>query len=386
MILSQPTKGRNIASIERHSANAVEKRLQEQLARNALGQYGMADARLGLIGFHHKERKLVFKVTASGEEEYLLKMYPPPRSKGKAERYSEAALRSQLLWQSALRREAGLSVPEPVATSEGSLTSRASAKGAKSRVCALARWVPGEQKAPAKLTPEDLRLIGSHTARLHRHAEGYSAPEGFLRPLWDWNRTFGRSAQIWERGREFYSASEMAIFSDAAEFARRDLRALGTGRDVFGLVHHDIQAKNLVFDGERVSAIDFESCGWGYYLFDVALISLRLERQGDRHAGLHDALLEGYRQARPLSERHQGYLETFAVMRIVGRLNGILRLEDPASYRQGQLHLPGSVKRLEEFVGSKREEEKGPKKFIPSRARHILGRLKSELSSRRAAL
>ncbi len=344
------------------------------MARGALEQYGMADAGFDLILVRRQEGKLVFKVSSSGEE-YLLKMYPPPRSKRRAVSRSEAALRSQLLWQAALRREAGIPAPEPVPISGGSLTGRASAKDMpEPRLCVLTRWVPGEQKAPENLTPEDVRLIGSYTARLHNHAEGYSAPKRFMRPRWDWKRTFGGSRPLWAMGREVYSRSEIATFRDAAELVRRDLQELGEGGDVFGLIHRDIQAKNLVFDGGEVAAIDFESCVWGHYLFDLALISMILQRQqSGRHAELHSALLEGYRKERPLPEGHEAYLESFVVMRLVEKLSVLLHMKDLRDHP----YFPDAAERVGEFVEGKRKREPG--KFLLLRARRILGDLKARI-------
>ena len=359
-----------------------EAQLQTELARSALQQYGMQDANVALIRARGGGT-LVFRATSAGTgEDFLLKMYLPPRSQRKVVSRSEDALRSQLLWQSALRREAELPVQEPVPTSEGELTSIARVEGVEEdRIAVLMSWVPGEQKAPEELRRKELRMMGAHAARLHRHAESYAHPEGFLRPRWGWRSTFGGSRPLWRRGREFYSSEEMAVFRAASEYVRRDLRSLGKGSEVFGLIHRDIQAKNLIFDGGRVHAIDFESCGWGHYLFDLALISLRLEWRGEEHAGLHEALLEGYRQVRPLSRDHEQYLETFAVMRIVERLNVLLRLEDPASHHQGRTYLPEAARRLERFVQSKRN--RGARRLFPVRARDGLGRLKTALYPRR---
>lgn len=169
-------------------------RLREELARSALEQYGMQDAGVTLIRARGGGT-LVFRATSSGTgEDFLLKMYLPPRSERRAVSRSEDALRSQLLWQSALRNEAELPVQEPIPTSEGGLTSTARAEGmVEPRIAVLMSWVPGEQKAPEELSREELRMMGAHTARLHRHAESYSHPEGFVRPRWGWRSTFGGS-------------------------------------------------------------------------------------------------------------------------------------------------------------------------------------------------
>lgn len=362
-----------------------------ELAVNALRAYGLEDIELELIKVRRKngkllaerrDGKLVFRVSAPGQPEMTLKLYSDPTSSREKRIRSEEALRSQLLWQEALIGEAGISVQEPIRTSEGEFTARISTGSVqRDRISVLTSWISGEVKLPEELTLDGVRAMGAYTARLHRHAEQYSEPEGMVRPRWDWHRTFGRSAMLWKRGGRYFSEGEMQTFRAAARFAHRDMKALGEGREVFGLIHRDIQAKNLVFGEEGISAIDFESCGWGYYLFDLALISFRLEALGGRHEALHEALIEGYREVREISDRHLSYLETFVVMRMVERVSVLLHRESPTTKGQGVFYLPAAARRMERFVETKRN--RGATRFVPSGMRRSLlgtsGRLRGIL-------
>lgn len=322
----------------------------KRLAEAALEEYGLRGARFDLLkGFQGKH---LFRVVSAEKGEFLLRMYTERRSNRRlAASFSEEALRSQLLWMEALRRGARLSVPEPIRTTEGALTARASAEGTEDRNCLLLGWVPGEHKVPKHLTPDDLRIVGAYAARLHLHAERFSVPEGFVRPTWNWGSLFAPSARIWHAGSAILSEGEMKVLSDTAKSVQETLRELGTGGGTFGMIHRDLQPENLVFDGERVSAIDFEGCGWGYYLYDLAVLLLRLEESGERYEPLRAALLEGYQQVRYLPEEH---LDTFVAMRRVDRITRVLRLAKPMEHSSAHELLHGSVEKLEKFTKGER--------------------------------
>ena len=56
----------------------------------------------------------------------------------------------------------------------------------------------------------------------------------------------------------------------AADVLRAGYRRSATGPDRFGLVHADMRLANLLVDGdERASCLDFDDCGWGWYLYDL---------------------------------------------------------------------------------------------------------------------
>jgi Ser/Thr protein kinase RdoA (MazF antagonist) len=247
--------------------------LTNPLIETALERYGLGGARLHQLtqGFVTSSR-----VVRSTRGEFCLKMYelaaegeqasrsdtripaPPPG------RPSLEQLRAQLLWLSALARETPHLVPEVVPADDGSLMAYVSSEQAgeplqRGRQCVLLRWVPGTHKREG-LSPEDVSMVGSYVAGLHNHAQRYVLPDTSMFPRWDWNWVFGESVPLWREGRQFYSATEMAIFEAAGQRVGEDLRELGCGRDAYGPIHRDLHLGNLVFDGERVGVIDFDLC------------------------------------------------------------------------------------------------------------------------------
>lgn len=312
----------------------------------ALEQYGLQNARFTLLKEGINQRKLIFRVESPSRGRFVLRMY-------KQSCNSENLL-PELLWLQALRQRE-IPVPEPVPTADGSLISEVSFEGtSKPRHCTLLRWLPGSSKiATGALSSEDLILAGSCIARLHRGCERYSVPKGLTFPyVWDWEWVFGEEAPLWNEGRNVYSGSELNVFRTVAERVQRDLQELGKDSNVFGVIHRDLHLNNFLFHEGEAYVIDFEACGWGYYLFDLSVTLSSLEGHG---SSLQAALIEGYQREFPLPEGYWRYLETFMAMRIVQRVNLALGWQNPTRREWGPRVLLGSVEGLKEFVTGKGE-------------------------------
>jgi Ser/Thr protein kinase RdoA (MazF antagonist) len=89
-------------------SRAGQRRRLRALADVALAAYGIADTRLA---FCSDTQNTVFRVDAAGQR-YTLRIHP-------AQSWSTAAIRAELAWLSALRRDLGLHVPEPIPTRDG---------------------------------------------------------------------------------------------------------------------------------------------------------------------------------------------------------------------------------------------------------------------------
>jgi Ser/Thr protein kinase RdoA (MazF antagonist) len=152
-------------------------------------------------------------------------------------------------------------------------------------------------------------------ARLHEQASQFRIPKAFVRPRWDHAGLFHRHAQTrvgWKR----LTRRQQRLFEAVAERLGVITEQLGTDRDVFGLIHGDLIFANVVFQRGEPCAIDFDDCGFGYYLYDLAILLDRIEMRED-YAALRGALLDGYRQTRPLAAEHAALLDLFLLARWV---------------------------------------------------------------------
>lgn len=295
-------------------------------ARAALECYGLSGADVvPLEG--GKQTKNLFRVFCRRRGSFILRMYKPARQRtgGKemlgANLRSEAGIRSQALWLSDLRSTARLPVPEPIPTSDGDSVGLVSDESDAGRqISLLLRWIPGRQARSADLTVQNAFLLGSYVGRLHLHAESYSPPESFVRPDWGVESQFGESSPYWPLAEAVLSGGEVDVLRSAVERIRQDLRPLRESREHFGLIHRDLQLKNIVSHQGTWYAIDFDHCGWGYYLYDLVLPYLGAEDLGERRNVIQGAMLKGYALQRHLPEDYREVMETCVAMQLMNRV------------------------------------------------------------------
>jgi Ser/Thr protein kinase RdoA (MazF antagonist) len=284
---------------------------QRRLAGAALARYGIAATRVVLLA--HMENT-TFRVEADDGARYLLRIHRTTGSPFQPPRRA-VEVRSELIWLRALADEAGLAVPDPVPALDGSPVTLVAVEGVpRPRICALFRWAEG-RFLDAGLRPSHLERVGAFIARLHDHASGFSPPAEFAR--WRrYNVSGAVGAYVVRTVGEHCGPGAVAIVETVIDLVRQMERELGEGPEAFGLIHGDLHQENFLFERGRVRAIDFDDCGWGHYLYDlaVALSELRWRPDYDaRRAGL----LRGYLTVRPLPVAAERHLEIFHGLRLL---------------------------------------------------------------------
>lgn len=252
-----------------------------------------------------------------------------------------ATIESELHWLTALRQDAGLGVPEPVPARDGALLITATAPAVPGlRRCMLFRWVPGRFRG-RQLNVGALVRVGMFMARMHRYAEGFTVPAGFVRPRWDLAGLRGAVLGLDSRAAiAALAPADQAVLAATAAQVQQAMDALGEDRATYGLIHGDLHQGNYLFAGNQVPAldavhaIDFELCGWGHYIYDLAVTVSTLLARVDLPA-LCTGLLHGYRQVRPLPAAHEALIPTFVAARLYGYAHWLAALQDEAVFGDG---------------------------------------------------
>jgi Ser/Thr protein kinase RdoA (MazF antagonist) len=245
-----------------------------------------------------------------------------------------AAIESELAWLDAVRADGGVRTPTvvrahdgrrvvEVADVEGAGVEGAGVEGAgvegagdgpgRVRSCVMFEHLPGHAAAPDATTFEDLGRI---TARLHDHARRWTPPAGFTRFRWDLDTTIGPGGR-WGRWQDSPGVGrpERALLRRLAAVLRARLRAYGRGGGRVGLIHADLRPANLlVVDGGATSVIDFDDCGYGWLLYDLAAALSFIE---DDPAGPEriERWLAGYRSIRALPAVDEAEIWTLVLLR-----------------------------------------------------------------------
>lgn len=234
---------------------------------------------------------------------------------------SAAAIRSELHWLTSLRTDTDLPVPAPVLTRDGALTTTVSIAGVpEPRTCSVLRWLDGRIHTNSP-SPVHLHRLGSAMARLHNHAAGWRRPADFVRIHWDWDTFFGdtmdygglNAARVWD----LLPGHLRRQFDQVAARMADLMTQLGDGPDMVGLIHADLHLDNALFmPGGNVGLIDFDDCGVGHWLYDIAVALWELRHRPD-YESFRTALIGGYTRHRPLPTEDLEHLDAFIATREV---------------------------------------------------------------------
>jgi Ser/Thr protein kinase RdoA (MazF antagonist) len=237
--------------------------------------------------------------------------------------HSDQALQSERTWMQALESH-GIDVPRHMLSSAGNSFEKLTIEGFEGeRQVDVFHWIEGEQLgsvesgvAVAGRSIRDVyRDMGGLAARLHNHSSVWSAPQGFLRHAWDAEGLAGENpfwGRFWELAA--LSPAERQLFLRLKETLWRELNTFGFGDDRYGLIHADLVPENVLVEGGRLQVIDFDDAGYGWHLFEIAT-SLYFIRRDSIYEEARDAVIEGYRRIRVVSEAHLAKLPMFLAAR-----------------------------------------------------------------------
>ena len=128
------------------------------------------------------------------------------------------------------------------------------------------------------------------------------------------------------------SRSEAAVATRAIAWAREATAALAGREGARGLIHGDLHQDNVLFTGDGVAAIDFDDCGWGFHLYDIAVpLSELTERR--RFPALRAAFLEAYARRHALPDDVESLLDSLITYRGLQLVIWILESREHAGFR-----------------------------------------------------
>lgn len=278
----------------------------EQVARDALQAYGIGPrADLTLLNI---SENATYRVDDPGRD------HPTVLRVNRPGYHTKAAIESELAWVKALRGEDVVRTPEVVRALDGEEIVIGRHDDGEQRHAVMFTWIEGTEPAEDRLV-EDFVELGAITARLHVHARRWQRPEGFTRLTWDYDRSIGPIGNWgqWQHGLGV-GAQEHAQLSRLDERLRDRLSAFGNGPDRFGLIHADMRLANLLVGDGTVWVIDFDDCGFGWYMYDLGS-SLSFIEHYPAVPEIIDSWVRGYRTVAPLSAAEETELPTFVLLR-----------------------------------------------------------------------
>ncbi len=231
--------------------------------------------------------------------------------------HSRAAIASELAWLMDLRSSGVVTTPLPVKGKDGEIIQQAMHRRMdRPRNVVLAEWEIGLEPGIGQDLTGPFKVLGEVTARMHKHAKNWKRPPWFERLTWDFETSLGEKNPHWGRWRDGIGvdAKMRELFGRTVELVGARLAAYGKSDERFGLIHCDMRLANLLIDERAVKVIDFDDCGFGWYMYDAATPVSFYEHE-PQVPGLVEAWKEGYRRVVPLSKADEAEIPTFIMLR-----------------------------------------------------------------------
>lgn len=229
--------------------------------------------------------------------------------------HSKAGIQTELDWMKALQEQAQIKTPQAILGKNGQhIQEIHTAEFNETRFVTLFHFIAGDEPNESELIQPFIRL-GEVTGKMHRHAQSWKLPPYFDRLIWDYNGCIGRSPNWgdWRQGPGL-NPDDVTLLEAVSLRIKQRLKSYGMEATRFGLIHSDIRLANILICGDETRVIDFDDCGLGWFLYDLASAVSFIET----HPQLNEliaAWVTGYRKSAPLSNEEEAEIPTFIMLR-----------------------------------------------------------------------
>ncbi len=267
-----------------------------------------------LYGYHGK--MTVQRIGHAPHNVFLLNMCRTKRIMKvlSTQQYTPSQMKAEALWMEQLKRSATLNLPKVIAGLDGEPVQQLILPdNSETYNCVMYSYLLGN--AGKKLQGNDLLkkmiALGRITAALHNYVVIHNIHTD--RPEWNFDTLLGKNSRK-GNWRDFpgLDSENKTVVQSACDRIQKRVTAYGRGFDRFGLIHADLQFSNLIIRGNSLQVVDFDDCGYGWFLYDLGSSLCAFDTL---HNELTQAWLTGYRDIRNISQEDIAEIPTFILMR-----------------------------------------------------------------------
>ncbi len=226
-------------------------------------------------------------------------------------------LNSEMNWLRQINDYTPLIVANPLNGSDGEPIQQIKGSDGSIYYCIICEYLKGsepDESDHSKLVT-DFEMLGETTAYLHRQASIWNGTKDIDRIEWTYDNIIGKTA-AWGRWQDFEGVNSEAqeYLEEACRVIRKRLERYGRTKDNWGLIHADLRLSNILVEDDVVKVIDFDDCGFGWHLHDLASAVSFIEHK-DTVPDLINAWLRGYKKVMPFTDTDFEEIDTFIMMR-----------------------------------------------------------------------
>jgi len=281
----------------------------DAVAEILLNEYGMSDThKVELLQLSENITYLV-RNKSTNKKEYVLRV-------GRPGYHSARELQSELAWIREIQDYTPLVVASPVPAETGKSVVEAYVDNALYS-CVMFEFLKGrapDETDERKLVKE-FEMLGETTAYLHKQARMWNKAFILERFVWDYDTMIGEHPR-WGRWQQADGMTpEISVMLErASKVIKKRLENYGKDKERFGLIHADLRLSNLLVEGDVIKVIDFDDCGFGWYLHDMAAAVSFIEDRAVTPS-LIDAWKTGYTKVECLTYADDVEGDTFIMQR-----------------------------------------------------------------------
>jgi Ser/Thr protein kinase RdoA (MazF antagonist) len=325
------------------AAVALDKKLFDDLARDALQKYGLVpywEARLFLIS-----ENITYTVTNKLSGDRLMLRISKPGY------HLPEELLSEVLWVEHLRKYTAIVTAEPQKGVNGEYVQFLNSPLARETyTCLLYEFLEGQNPDE---NDEELMLsrfidLGEITAYMHRDTREWKPARTLPRFQWDFNAMMMRLGR-WQENPEL-DGEMIDMFARCQKIIEKRLKRYGQTKYNYGLIHADCRLSNLLVDGLTIKVIDFDDCGYSWYMFDLAAAVSFIG-----HKPLAKQLVEnwlvGYQKILPLAKAELREVDTFLMVRQLSLLGWLGSHQDSGPAKELNVgYTDGTARLADEYL------------------------------------
>ena len=157
--------------------------------------------------------------------------------------------------------------------------------------------------------------LGEISGHIHRHAKNWTPPGNFNRHHWtpDTILDDGQHWGAWQNGVDV-EGEVLALLTRLDQVVRKRLEKLPIEKNGYGLIHADLRLANTLVTGNHTAIIDFDDCGFGWYMYELAGAISFLEERPEA-GDLIASWLDGYKKINPISSVIEAEIPTLIMLR-----------------------------------------------------------------------
>ncbi|WP_100404273.1 phosphotransferase enzyme family protein [Bacillus solitudinis] len=251
-----------------------------------------------------KSDNVTFCIETIDNNKYLFKHHMGTNEK--------RVIESELLWLEALEANTSLNIQRPVRNINNQLTTNIiDEKTGNHSFWTLQVWIEGKT-LDRQPTDVELEKLAQLMVTLHGHSVCWIVPETFERPSYNAENLLNSLNQLKQMlPLNIMSSDNYKVLQKTTDKIVKVINSQEKNSDDWGIIHSDIHESNYVFNQGKPFVIDFSSCGFGFYLFDIAETFLHLIPKN------REKLITYYQQERNLQRDYIELLEAFFIWAII---------------------------------------------------------------------